>query len=155
MSCIEFVVCLPLAAPLPERPDRSAVTRPVSVPARPRRILVVDDNKSFAIAMTALLRAMGHDVRTSADGRTAIATAQAFRPHIVLLDVGLPGRSGYDVARELRRDPALASVRIVAITGYGQASDKRAAMAAGFDQHRTKPVDDEVLEALIDTAGVD
>jgi len=73
----------------------------------------------------------------------------------VLLDVGLPGRSGYDVARELRRDPALASVRIVAITSYGQASDKRAAMAAGFDQHLTKPVDDEVLEALIDTAGVD
>lgn len=105
--------------------------------------------------MTALLRAMGHEVRTSPDGTSAIATAHAFRPHLVLLDIGLPGRSGYDVARELRRDPAPATVRIIAITGYGQAPDKREAIAAGIDQHLTKLVKDEVLEALIDTAGVD
>jgi CheY-like chemotaxis protein len=105
--------------------------------------------------MTALLRAIGHDVRTSHDGTTAIVAARGFRPHVTLLDIGLPDRSGYDVARELRRDPALATVRIVAITGYGQAPGKRDAIAAGIDQHLTKPVNDEVLEALIDTAGVD
>jgi PAS domain S-box-containing protein len=147
----EFVVRLPLAASL----LAPAPAQPVSAPARPRRILVIDDNESFVAAMSGLLRAMGHEVRTIPDGSAAVATARAFRPHVVLLDIGLPGLSGYAVAHALRQDPAVAAVRIFAITGYGQEQDKRHAVAAGIDQHLTKPVDDTVLATLIDAAGTD
>jgi two-component system, sensor histidine kinase len=147
------VVRLPLVSPVPQSPD--ALAPILRSPARPRRILVVDDNESFASAVAGLLRTMGHEVRTGSDGAAAITTARGFRPHVVLLDIALPDRSGYDVAREPRQDPALAAVRIIAITGYGQEQDRRQAMAAGIDRHLAKPVNDEVLQALIEMAGTD
>jgi CheY-like chemotaxis protein len=100
-------------------------------------------------------RVMGHDIRTIHDGAAAVATARAFRPHVVLLDIGLPGNSGYQVARQIRSDPVLATVVIVAMTGYGREQDKHDARAAGIDHHLTKPVNDEVLEALIEGASAE
>jgi CheY-like chemotaxis protein len=121
------------------------------VRTRPRRILLVDDNASLLEAMASLLVAMGHDVRTAADAAGAIAAARGFRPHVVLLDIGLPDGSGYDVARAMRGDPILARVVIVALTGYGREQDVARARAAGIDHHFTKPIGEEVLEALIDS----
>jgi PAS domain S-box-containing protein len=147
----EFVVRLPLAvaARPPEAPPRRHHARRST---RPRRILLIDDNRFFAEAMTGLLDSMGHQVCTIHEGSTALATARRFEPDVVLLDIGLPGVAGYDVARELRRDPTLAKVKLIAMTGYGREQDKRRALAAGFDHHLTKPVDEEGLASLIEEA---
>jgi CheY-like chemotaxis protein/anti-sigma regulatory factor (Ser/Thr protein kinase) len=146
----EFVVRLPLAlaAAQPEKPDR-----PPRGPApQRRRILLVDDNESFAAAMTSLLQLKGHAVRTVHDGAMSLAAAREFRPQIVLLDIGLPGIRGYEIAREMRKDPALAKTTLVAMTGYGHEQDQRLAKESGFDYHLTKPVDDEALSLLIEQA---
>jgi PAS domain S-box-containing protein len=160
----EFVVRLPLVDELPKsskglaRPRHERLTPAAGCgrgPARSRRILLVDDNKAFATAMTSLLNAMGHDVQAVHDGVAVIATARALRPQVVLLDINLPGKCGYDIAREIRADPALADTLLVAVTGYGQEDDKRQAHRAGFDHHLTKPVDETVLAMLIDEAPTD
>jgi CheY-like chemotaxis protein len=124
-------------------------------PVRSRRILLVEDNEAFASAMTSLLKAMGHDVQAIHDGAAAMATARALRPQVVLLDINLPGKCGYDIAREIRADPVLADTLLVAVTGCCQEEDKRQAQRAGFDHHLTKPVDENVLEILIDEALTD
>jgi CheY-like chemotaxis protein len=116
---------------------------------RRRRVLLVDDNEPLSAAMTALLTAMGHDAHAIGDGAAAVAAVRALRPDIVLLDIALPGKGGYDIAREIRADPALAATLLVAMTGYGQERDKRRAQSAGFDFHLTKPVDEGALEALL------
>jgi CheY-like chemotaxis protein len=148
----EFVVRLPLAHALPkhERVQSPAVL--AGGPPRSRRILLVDDNEAFATAMTSLLNAMGHDVQAIHDGAAAMAAARALRPQVVLLDINLPGKRGYDIAREIRAEPALAGTLLIAVTGYGQERDKHHAQQAGFDHHLTKPVDENVLERLINEA---
>jgi two-component system CheB/CheR fusion protein len=146
----QFVVRLPLT-PAGVQPDMPSPSPPVAASHR-RRILLVDDNESFAAAMTSLLKLKGHEVRTVHDGAASVAAAREFGPHIVLLDIGLPGIRGYDIAREMRGDPALAKATIVAMTGYGREQDQRKAMAAGFHYHLTKPVDDEALSLLIDAS---
>lgn len=159
----EFVLRLPLSDGLAKeskgrvRPADECATsaRGARSRARSRRILLVDDNKSFATAMTSLLNAMGHQVHAIHDGAAAVATARAMRPQVVLLDINLPGKRGYDIAREIRADPALADTLLVAVTGYGQEQDKRRAQRAGFDHHLTKPVDENVLETLIEEALAD
>jgi signal transduction histidine kinase/CheY-like chemotaxis protein len=148
----EFVVRLPLAHALPkhERVQSPAVL--AGGPPRSRRILLVDDNEAFATAMTSLLNAMGHDVQAIHDGAAAMGAARALRPQVVLLDINLPGKRGYDIAREIRAEPALAGTLLIAVTGYGQERDKHHAKQAGFDHHLTKPVDENVLERLINEA---
>jgi signal transduction histidine kinase/ActR/RegA family two-component response regulator len=148
----EFVVRLPLVDALAkdERAPPQAVQ--ASGPSRSRRILLVDDNEAFATAMTSLLDAMGHNVQAIHDGAAAIDAARALRPQVVLLDINLPGKRGYDIAREIRADPALAGTLLIAVTGYGQERDKEQAHRAGFDHHLTKPVDENVLERLINEA---
>jgi CheY-like chemotaxis protein len=148
----EFVVRLPLVDALAK--DERAPPHSVQArgPSRSRRILLVDDNEAFATAMTSLLDAMGHNVQAIHDGAAAIAAARALRPQVVLLDINLPGKRGYDVAREIRADPALAGTLLIAVTGYGQERDKEQAHRAGFDHHLTKPVDENVLERLINEA---
>ena len=91
---------------------------------------------------------MGHDVRTAYDGSTAIDLAREFTPEAALLDVGLPGMNGYDVAKELRRGANGSAVTLVAFTGYGQDEDRRRALQAGFDHHLVKPVDPHVLKRI-------
>jgi CheY-like chemotaxis protein len=110
--------------------------------------LVVDDNVDSAETMAELVRIWGHDVRVAHDGPAALEQARSYRPHVVLLDVGLPGMDGYELARRLRAE-GLAGDLLVSITGYGQEEDRRRAHDAGFDHHLTKPVDPDILSRLI------
>ena len=148
-----FTVCLPL------------LERPVDVPRagraadrdarqRPRRVLVIDDNRDAANSMVALLQAAGHQVREAHDGEEGLRLAFEFEPDVVLLDLGMPGMSGFDVARELRRRTVQPPPRIIAVTGWGQESDRRLTRDAGFDFHLTKPVNYTELDVLLsmDTA---
>ncbi|HEX8013106.1 MAG TPA: MASE1 domain-containing protein [Casimicrobiaceae bacterium] len=144
----EFVVRLPLAlgelAPATVAP--AAQPRP---PVR-RRLLVVDDNRDFANTLSMLLETFGHEVRTVYDGRAAVPTATDYRPDAVLLDIGLPGMNGYEIARELKSAPALSRVTLIAFTGYGQEEDRRRVREAGFDFHLVKPVEVAELTRVID-----
>jgi CheY-like chemotaxis protein len=117
--------------------------------------VVVDDNVDSAQSLAVLLEHDGHDVRVAHAGDAAIDVARGFRPHVVLLDIGLPGMNGYDVARELRADPAVPALTLVALTGYGQDEDRERSNAAGFDHHLTKPVDYDALLALVSSVRVE
>jgi PAS domain S-box-containing protein len=115
-----------------------------------RSVLVVDDNADSASSMAMLLRMVGHDVEVEHDGRAALARIAAAMPDIVLLDIGLPGMSGYEVAKHLRARPEGQGLRIFAMTGYGQEEDRKRSLEAGFDGHLVKPVMPAELFALID-----
>jgi PAS domain S-box-containing protein len=144
----EFVVDLPL----PEQAsagERSGVADAGAVGGKRRRVLVVDDNVDAAESAAALLSIWGHDVRTAHDGLSVLRHVEEFRPEIVLLDIGLPGKSGYDVARELRRLPNSPVKLVAAMTGYGQEQDRQRSAEAGFDVHLTKPLDLERLRELL------
>jgi len=153
----EIVVHLPVSAAAPRRgdgaEDSDAGRAAPTVAPRPRRILVVDDNLDTAESLSLLLRMRGHEVGVAHSGPAALEAALAFAPEVVLLDIGLPGLDGYQVARELRRNPRLANALLVALTGYGQDEDRLLAQEAGFDHHLTKPVDLKVLYGLVDLAG--
>jgi len=112
---------------------------------RIRRILVVDDNVDSAESLAELMRLGGHEVRTAYTGPTAVETATAFRPEVVLLDIGLPILNGYDAARRIREQPWGKDMVLVALTGWGQEEDRRKSKDAGFDLHMVKPVDLNVL----------
>ena len=144
----EFVVRLPvLLSSEDARPE--APTQPAGRISQGLRILVVDDNEDSTDILSELLGMSGHDVRTAYTGQAALDVAAAQLPEVVLLDIGLPGINGYEVARRLRHLPHLAKVKIIAMTGYGQDSDRELAREAGFDSHLTKPVDfNKVLELL-------
>ena len=120
-----------------------------SIPPAPHRVLVVDDNADAAESLGMLLEVRGNEVRIAYDGLEALDAAGDFAPDIVLLDIGMPKMSGYEVARRLRAARG-DSVLIVAITGWGQEEDRRRAREAGFDHHFTKPVDYEALLELIE-----
>jgi PAS domain S-box-containing protein len=141
----EFIVKLPIVdrSPTASAPDVAAPS-PVA-----RRILVADDNQDAADSLAMLLELGGHEVRVAHDGRAALSVAQAFRPDIALLDIGMPHLNGYEVAQALRREPWGANMGLIALTGWGQETDRQRAIAAGFDRHLTKPVDTAALEALL------
>ncbi len=144
----EFVVRLPvMAAPAPQpTATEDETAEPI---ARSLRVLVVDDNEDLAVMLGMLLKQSGHEVQTAYDGPTGLEAALDFRPNVVLLDVGLPGIDGYEVARRLRQQDVSKGVVLVAITGYGLASDLQLASAAGFDHHLLKPPDfSELLRIL-------
>jgi PAS domain S-box-containing protein len=113
------------------------------------RVLVVDDNRDAADSLAMLLRLKGHEVRVAYDGPAALAAVGAFGPDLVLLDLGMPGMDGYEVARRLRETPAFAGRAIAALTGWGQEADRRRTREAGFDHHLVKPVDPAELETLL------
>ena len=113
------------------------------------RVLVVDDNVDTANSIAMILKQAGHDVHVAHDGLKALETARRLLPEFVFLDLGLPGLDGFEVARALRREPALQGLRIIAITGYGQEADRRKGLEAGIDQHLLKPVDPAFLESLL------
>ncbi len=143
----EFVVRLPILVDKPERrvPPEAKVSAPMIV----RRILVVDDNRDSAASLALLLNATGHEACTAYDGLEAIATAQQFRPDVVLLDIGLPKLNGYDAARHIREQSWGKKVVLVALTGWGQAEDRRRSKDSGFDHHMVKPVDYGALTAML------
>jgi CheY-like chemotaxis protein len=114
-------------------------------------VLVVDDNKDSAESLAMLLAIKGHEVRTAHDGPAALDSVQAFRPEVVLLDIGLPGMDGFTVARRVRQQSDCEKVCLVALTGYGQEEDRRRTEEAGFDAHMVKPADLDALQALLST----
>jgi PAS domain S-box-containing protein len=145
-----FVVRLPLAA-LPHSGDQTdAPPHRSDDRASPGcRILVVDDNFDSAATLARLLAHIGNEVQTAHDGRHALEAAAVFRPSIMLVDLGMPGMSGFEVARRIRTRPELAETRLVALTGWGQPEDRARTRQAGFDHHLVKPVDFRVLESLL------
>jgi two-component system, OmpR family, response regulator len=116
---------------------------------QPRRVLLVDDSVDAAEAMSMLLETLGHEVRVVHDGPSALAIVDDFAPEVVILDIGLPGMSGFDVARELRMRAVTKTALLIALTGYGADSDKQEARDAGFDHHLVKPVSFTVIETVI------
>ncbi len=143
----EFTLRLPALTGSVAAPSTSGALPPTARGSS--RVLVVDDNDDMAAGLAKLLRLLGHDVQTAADGRTAIDMALAFRPEIVLLDIGLPGMDGYEVIRRLRKDDCCRDALFIAITGYGQDEDLRRSKEAGFDHHMVKPIDYEALMMVI------
>jgi two-component system CheB/CheR fusion protein len=115
-----------------------------------RKILVVDDNKDAADMLNVALTMDGHDVRTVGDGLRVVAEARAFRPDIVLLDLGLPGLSGFEIAKTLKTARDTTAIVLIALTGYGQQEDRLQTRAAGFDDHLVKPVDLDSLRNAIE-----
>jgi PAS domain S-box-containing protein len=146
-----FEVRLPLDVPA-EAGETIAPLVGQPRPAGGRRVLVVDDNVDSAESMAMLLRALGHAVDVAHDGPSALEAAAAAEPEYVLLDIGLPGMSGYAVAERLRAMPALRDTIVIAMTGYGQEEDRRRSREAGFHHHLVKPVDLDTLAALLGDA---
>lgn len=148
----EFVVRLPLArsGDKLEPPSKEEATAQAPTLAPRLRVLVVEDNADAAEMLVILLRDDGDEVRLARDGVSALDEARNFQPQVVLCDLGLPGLSGFEVASRLREQPECRGTLLVALSGYGRDDDRRESQLAGFDHHLTKPVDPEVLAALIE-----
>jgi two-component system CheB/CheR fusion protein len=116
-------------------------------------VLVVEDNPDQATLLAKLLGIWGHRVQVAHDGPEAIEAVRAQAPEVVLVDIGLPGMSGYELARALRKQPGLKEALLMAVSGYGQDEDRRRSREAGFDQHLVKPVDPPTLKRLIASSG--
>lgn len=146
----EFVVRLPaLRASVP-----SQISGPAEVAAAigpSLRVLVVDDNVDAAESLGMLLKALGHEIELAYDGPTSLQVAARFRPDVILLDLGLPGIDGYEVARQLSRHPVLNRVVLVALTGYGQDSDRKRSLELGFNFHLVKPADFDTVKQILAT----
>lgn len=145
----EFIVRLPVHSD--ESRVASSESQNSSLLATPLRILVVDDNVDTVLSFSMLLRASGHDVQTAHDGLKAVQAAIEYRPDIVLLDIGLPGLNGYEVAKQLRAHPDMKHVVLVALTGYGQDSDRQTSSEAGFTYHLVKPARFDELQKILAT----
>lgn len=142
----EFIVRLPLA---PFEPAPGSGSGEFPAVAAPLRLLVVDDNRDGAESLATMLRLQGHEVRLAFDGATAIEIAREYRPQAVLLDLGMPGMDGFEVARRMRLQPGLEQVRFAALTGWGQQEGRRRSARAGFDHHLVKPVEPKALAAVL------
>ncbi|WP_332827767.1 ATP-binding protein [Ramlibacter sp.] len=141
------IPCLPAAHAAP--PTDAAPATPASAPAPDLRVLVVDDNVDAAETLSAFLGMLGLEVHSAHSGPAALQAAESFDPDVVLLDIGLPGMDGYEVARAFRANPRMAQVHLIALTGWGSEQDRRRAAEAGFDHHLTKPVDLGQLEEML------
>ncbi|MDB5912814.1 MAG: putative histidine kinase, hybrid, partial [Ramlibacter sp.] len=144
-----FLVRLPCLPTVHSLPETTHTMTSADSSATPTRVLVVDDNVDAAETLVTFLDMLGLQAQAVHEGTAALAAAQAFSPDVVLLDIGLPGMDGYQVARVLRADPQVGRARLIALTGWGAESDRKRAMDAGFDHHLTKPVDLGVLEDLL------
>jgi PAS domain S-box-containing protein len=144
----EFVVRLPVATAMPagaEAPDAPRIAT-----ARPQHVLIVDDNRDAASSLALLLALDGHRTVVAHDGAEALEAAERHRPDVVLLDIGLPGMSGYEVGRRMRHQPWGRGIMLIALTGWGQPEDRRRSHEAGFDAHLVKPVDHAALMSLLE-----
>ena len=144
----EFVVRLPVVPSRIGDKSEESCAEVVRHNSR-RRILVVDDNEDSAVSLAMMLSMMGNETQTADDGLQALDVAAAFRPDVVLLDIGMPRLNGYDAARRIREQPWGSQMVLVALTGWGQDDDKRKSQEAGFDLHMVKPVNPEDLESLL------
>ncbi|HEX2223613.1 MAG TPA: response regulator, partial [Thermoanaerobaculia bacterium] len=149
-----FTVRLPLrpppaAAASAASPSLAAGAGPEGLADAAAHILLVEDNEDAAGALGELLAIWGHEVDIANEGPTALEKARLRPPDVVLLDIGLPGMDGYEVAKALRAQPGLERTRLIALTGYGQENDRRRSSLAGFDHHLVKPVDVDHLRRLL------
>jgi CheY-like chemotaxis protein len=143
----EFRITLPILADADSLAEAATPARSVSGPAR--RVLVVDDNRDSAEGVRRILEREGHTVELAHDGSGALQAARQSQPEIVVLDLGLPGMDGYEVARVIRADANLTGTFLIAMTGYGTEADRQRALAVGFDVHLTKPIEPGVLRDLV------
>jgi PAS domain S-box-containing protein len=144
----EFIVRLPVGVPAWEVSQvEVSADRPAADVGL--RILVVDDSRDAADTCATVLELSGHEVQTAYDGRRALELAGTFRPHALVLDIGLPDVNGYELARSIRAAPWGGGMVLIAVTGWGQGEDRRRALEAGFDHHLTKPIAAETLESLL------
>jgi signal transduction histidine kinase/ActR/RegA family two-component response regulator len=152
----DFVVELPLSSLTADAaPPTAAASSSNRALEKPRldgmlRVLVVDDNDDAAEMLSKALQGLGYVVRTAPDGPSALVVAEEFRPQVALLDIGLPVMDGYEVGRRLRDEQGETELRLVALTGYGQASDKARSQEAGFDAHLVKPIDLAKVQRLLE-----
>jgi len=147
----EFIVRLPLAPPPDDaKPDRESAPAPAAARVA-RRVLVVDDNRDATETMAMLLGVWGHDTRSAHDGPSALGIAQEFQPEVILLDIGLPGMDGFEVARRVHSLPGLRNTVLIAMTGYGQEEDRARSRAAGFARHLVKPADPMTLKKMLES----
>jgi PAS domain S-box-containing protein len=144
----EFIIRLPALFPVSESIAPVATARQAE---QTLRVLVVDDNKDAADMLAMVLQMFGHEVQRANSGETALALAAEYQPEFVLLDIGLPDINGYEVARRLRQQPETKGVWLIALTGYGQDSDRLQSQEAGFDHHLVKPVEPQKLQDLLAT----
>ncbi len=142
-----MIPCISVVGGTGAAPELAQAQAPVPVPGR--RILIVDDNEDAAESIARFLELEGHEVKTVGDGPQAIACVPVYAPQVVVLDIGLPGLSGYEVAKRLRQMPVTQDVLLIALTGYGQKEDQQRAIDAGFDRHFVKPTDPQKLVELI------
>jgi PAS domain S-box-containing protein len=145
----ELIVRLPTLSEVPAEPIQLPPEADVSLPPVAARILVVDDNADAAESLAMWLEVAGYAVEKARDGLEAVATAERFRPHLVLLDIGMPGLDGHGACRRIREQPWGKGMRIIALTGWGQDDDRRKSSASGFDGHLVKPVDPAALRQLL------
>jgi len=123
----------------------------VAAVPRSHRVLIVDDNRDFAESLSTMLATLGHEVRIAHDGEQGLTAATQFVPEIAFLDIGMPRMNGYDLATRIRATPAIRGTYLVAVTGWGQESDKQRAQAAGFNVHLIKPAELDRVVAIIDS----
>jgi signal transduction histidine kinase len=143
-----FIVRLPVVLALASNPPGGEAGAQTTPSAR-RRILVVDDNRDAALSLAIMLKIMGNDTQTAHDGLEALDVAAAFRPEVILLDIGMPKLNGYETARRIRQEPWGRSTVLVALTGWGQEEDKRQSREADFDLHMVKPIEPMALDKLL------
>ncbi len=143
----EFIVGLPLQ--VVSETEQPPASTPIASCQEGLRVLVVDDNMDAADSLAVLLRLARHEVWVAYSGPGAIEAALNRQPHVILLDIGLPGLNGYQVAQRLREHPQTRNAVVIAMTGYGQEADKQEAKDAGFDYHLVKPVDPTQLKDLL------
>ena len=144
----EFVVRLPLASVTDEGDALAVPTEPATLLVS-RRVLVVDDNRDAAESLGILLKLLGADVHVEYDGEAALRAVATYRPTVVLLDIGMPGMDGHEVARQIRQQPEFDDVTLIALTGWGQEGDRRDSRSAGFEYHLIKPADIGAIETLL------
>ena len=145
----EITIDLPLERELP--PVSPSARQPQS-PAKKRRVLVIEDNFDSARTLEMLLKVTGYEVKVAHTGPDGVQAAHDWKPQCVICDIGLPGMDGYAVARHLRQHPSTGRMRLIALTGYGQARDAANARAAGFDEWLVKPADPEKLFDTLEAA---
>jgi PAS domain S-box-containing protein len=148
----EFIVRLPLLSSPKKETDMTFTVRAKRA-AQSWRILVADDNVDAANMIAMMLQHFGHQTETVYSAQSALEIAAGYKPDFVVLDIGLPGMDGYEVARRLRRIPELKDTRLIAATGYGQDTDRRRSEEAGFDYHLVKPIDPEKLQTVLELLG--
>ena len=145
----EFIVTIALADPaVAANPVEQPVAAPAAAPPQPLRVFIADDNRDACDSLEMLLTLEHHEVRVAYDGERAFELIGEFRPRIALLDIGMPGMNGYELAIRIRQQPWGQGIHLVALTGWGQEGDRRRALDAGFDEHFVKPVDFAVLSDL-------